>query len=144
MASSSMNADEAAIRRQEAARWIRVAAEDMRVARTCLRMEPPAVGVAAYHAQQAAEKLLKGLLVVAAIDFRMTHDLDWLASAVLPQYPDLRDALDVLRPLTSWGVAYRYPGPEPEPEPLPASGDVARVIDLLSELAGRLRTASAA
>jgi len=106
-------------------------------------MEPPAVGVAAYHAHQAAEKLLKGFLVVAAVDFRKTHDLDWLANAALPQYPDLQDALDVLRPLTSWGVAYRYPGPETEPEPLPPSADVGQVIDLLGELAARLRTLSA-
>lgn len=139
-----MNANEAAVRRQEAARWLTVAAEDMRVARACLRMEPPAVGVAAYHAHQAAEKLLKGFLVVAAVDFRKTHDLDWLANAALPQYPDLQDTLDVLRPLTSWGVAYRYPGPEPEPEPLPPSADVGRVIDLLGELAARLRTLPAA
>lgn len=139
-----MNANEAAIRRQEAARWLTVAAEDMRVARACLRMEPPAIGVAAYHSQQAAEKLLKGLLVVAAVEFRMTHDLDWLAGAVLPHYPELRDRLDVLRPLTLWGVAYRYPGPEPEPEPLPPSDDVAQVLDLLGELAARLRRPSAA
>ena len=134
-----MNADEAAERRREAGRWMVIAREDVRVARTCLRMEPPAIGIAAYHSHQAAEKLLKALLIVAAAEFRMTHDLHWLASAALHHYPELGDPLAVLPSLNPWGVAYRYPGPEPEPEPLPPSDDIERAIELLEALAARLR-----
>ncbi|MGD9616692.1 MAG: HEPN domain-containing protein [Alphaproteobacteria bacterium] len=138
-----MNADEDAERRREAARWMIIAREDMRVAHACLRMEPPAIGVAAYHSHQAAEKLLKGLLIVAAAEFRMTHDLNWLASAVLSYYPELEDIVAVLPPLNPWGVAYRYPGPEPEPEPLPSSGDIKGKLELMETLAARLRALAA-
>src|SRR4051812_11225499 len=135
----SMNADEDAERRREAARWRVIASEDLRVARACLQMEPPAIGVAAYHSNQAAEKLLKGLLIVAAAEFRMTHDLNWLVSAVLPHYPDLRDPMAVLPLLNPWGIAYRYPGPEPEPEPLPPRDEIEQAIALLEKLAARVR-----
>jgi HEPN domain-containing protein len=138
-----MNGDEDAERRREAARWRVIASEDMRVARGGLRMDPPAIGVAAYHSQQAAEKLLKGLLIVAAAEFRMTHDLNWLASAVLRHYPELRDSVAPLPSLNPWGVAYRYPGTEPELEPLPCSEDIEHVIELLETLAARLRALAA-
>jgi HEPN domain len=47
-------------------------------------------GQGAYNCQQAAEKLIKGLLVLAAAPFRKTHDLDELSEAAAPIYPDLR------------------------------------------------------
>src|SRR5712691_1568305 len=134
-----MNADEALERRREATRWLVIAGEDARVARACLRMAPPAVGVAAYHCHQAAEKILKGLLIIAAADFRMTHDLDRLATLTLPHYPQSQDLVEVLRPLSPWGIAYRYPSPDAVPEPLPASGEVERVLNILDALAGHLR-----
>src|SRR5205807_2517939 len=80
--SPSMNADNA-IRRREAARWLVIVDEDVRVAIACLRMDDPAPGSAAYHCQQAAEKVVKGLLVVARITFTRTHDLDELVDLAL-------------------------------------------------------------
>jgi HEPN domain-containing protein len=138
-----MNADEDAERRREAARWRVIAVEDMRVARACLGMEPPAIEAAAYHSHQAAEKLLKALLIVAAAEFRMTHDLNWLGSVVLRYYPELEDIVSALPPLNPWGVAYRYPGPEPDSEPLPSSEEVERAIERLETLTARLRALSA-
>ena len=44
-----MNGDEASERRREAAGWLAIAREDVRVARACLSLDPPARGVAAYH-----------------------------------------------------------------------------------------------
>ncbi|WP_162488549.1 hypothetical protein [Azospirillum lipoferum] len=41
---------------EAAGRWWIVAAEDLRVVRACLSIEPPSLGNAAYHCQQAAEK----------------------------------------------------------------------------------------
>jgi HEPN domain-containing protein len=138
-----MKSDEALTRRREAARWLVIAAEDTRVAAACLRMRPPAIGVAAYHSHQAAEKLLKGLLITAAVDFRMTHDLVRLTAIVQPHYPELHETLELLRPLTSWGIAYRYPGPEFVTEPLPSGAEVERVLNLLGAVAMRLRALSA-
>ena len=45
--------------------WLAVAEEDRRVAAACIAMEPPLRGVAAFHCQQAVEKLLKGFLTLA-------------------------------------------------------------------------------
>jgi hypothetical protein len=51
-----MNGDDVFERRREAASWLAIAREDVRVAQACLSLDPPAVGVAAYHCQKAAEK----------------------------------------------------------------------------------------
>ena len=62
-------------RRREAGRWLTVAAADMRAVRLCLDADEPMFGIAAYHCQQAAEKVVKGMLVVAGIPFAKTHDM---------------------------------------------------------------------
>jgi hypothetical protein len=46
-----------------------------------------------------------------------THDLGALVERAIPYVPDLADGLNPLRPLSVWGVAYRYPTVEEEPEP---------------------------
>jgi HEPN domain-containing protein len=135
-----MSAAEAEERRREASRWADIAAEDSRVAQACLRLEQPALGMAAYHCQQAAEKLLKGLLIIAGVDFAPTHDLNRLTSAAEAHFPDALALFEAIRPLTPWGVAYRYPGPDPVPEPLPSVAEVERVLSVIAGLAARLRT----
>jgi HEPN domain-containing protein len=135
MESWSMNADETETRRHEAARWLAIAKEDARVARGCLRLEIPAPGSAAYHCQQAAEKVVKGLLVIAGAAFTRTHDMDELADVALVHYPKQKPALEAVRRLTFWGIAYRYPGPEDVPEPLPSEEDIERTISNIEALA---------
>jgi HEPN domain-containing protein len=138
-----MSGDEAAERRRETAGWLAIAREDVRVARARLSLDPPAHGVAAYHCQQAAEKLVKGLLVAASAPFRKTHDLDELADLAVSHYPECRNLLDAIRSLTVWGVAYRYPGMEDIPEPVPGEVELRRTIDLLERLAERLQPVTA-
>jgi HEPN domain len=75
--------------RDEAKAWLAKADEDLAAVRACLDARSSLRGVAAYHCQQAAEKLIKGLLVLAATPFRKTHDLDELSASVVPVYPDL-------------------------------------------------------
>jgi len=65
-----------AIQRQEAQRWLDIAVEDIEVARASAGLPRPRLGAAAYHLQQACEKILKGLLVLAGQRIRKTHDLD--------------------------------------------------------------------
>src|ERR1700733_4605054 len=85
--------------------WLRHAGDDARIARGCLDLAPPAHGGAAYHCQQAVEKLLKGFLVLADIDFRRTHDLDTLADSALRHFPVLRrPLLTTIGAWTAWGV----------------------------------------
>jgi HEPN domain-containing protein len=126
-------------RRREAGRWLVIALEDIRVARMCLAMAEPARGAAAYHCQQAAEKLIKGLLVAAAIDFRKTHDLDELADLAASSYPDCQAVLDATRPFTVWGLAYRYPSVEDSAEPEQTESVLQHALAVADQLAGRLR-----
>ena len=138
-----MNGDDEAERRREAAGWLIVAREDVRVARACLALDPPALGVAAYHSQQAAEKLAKGLLVAAGVAFRRTHDIDELADLAASNYPECGDLLNQIRPLTVWGIAYRYPATEDIPEPVPDSAELHHTIGIIEQLARRLHAATA-
>jgi HEPN domain-containing protein len=129
-----MNGNDAAERRREAAGWLAIAREDLRVAHACLSLDPPARGVAAYHCQQAAEKLAKGLLVAASVPFRKTHDMDELADLAASSYPECRNLLDAVRMLTLWGFAYRYPGTEDIVEPVPEEAELRRTIELVERL----------
>jgi HEPN domain-containing protein len=139
-----MSGEDASERRREAAGWLAIAREDLRVGRACLSLDPPARGVAAYHCQQAAENLIKGLLVAASTPFRKTHDLDELADLAVSNYPECHTLLDAIRPLTVWGFAYRYPGTEEISEPVPDEAELRHTINLIEGLAGRLQTAAIA
>jgi HEPN domain-containing protein len=119
--------------------WMRHAQDDVRIARGCLGLDPPALGGATYHCQQAAEKLLKGFLVRGGIDFRRTHDLSVLGDMVRSGFPGLGIALTTVDSWTAWGVAYRYPA-ENGPEPEPSAEELFRPLTLIAELDAALRS----
>lgn len=95
---SDIDENVASHRRSEAERWLGLAGEDARVARLCLAAAPPALASAAFHTQQAAEKVLKGFLVLAEIRFGKTHDLDRLTALAGPAYPYLGPLFEAVRP----------------------------------------------
>jgi HEPN domain-containing protein len=124
-------------RRQEAGRWLGVAIADMRVMRMCLEAAQPEAGIAAYLCQQAAEKLVKGLLVVAGVRFARTHDMARLGDLAAAHYPALRDLLEATGRLTAWSYAYRYPGVEEVVEPSPTV--LRQLLMIVEQIADRLR-----
>ena len=126
-------------RHREAQRWFALADEDVRVARSCAAMEPPALSSAAFHTQQAAEKVLKGLLVLAEVRFRKTHDMNELAGLAAPVYPELRADIDATRPLTVWGVAFRYPSLEDIEDPVPDVDTLEAMLTTISRLSEAMR-----
>ena len=129
----------------EARRWFAKADEDMRAVEALLSLAPPAVGLAALHCQQAAEKILKGLLIAARQRAGKTHNLGGLATAVAQAFPALRDDLDPFRPLTPWFVATRYPDIDVEPQPTAAEvNEVLQRLHALREKAGALDPTDAA
>lgn len=69
--------------RLEARRWLAIVEEDIDVAVAAAGLSR--LGASAYHVQQAAEKLIKALLVLAAEPFRRTHDLDDLVAQRPPR-----------------------------------------------------------
>jgi HEPN domain-containing protein len=125
-------------RKREAARWLAVALVDRRVAETCLAMNPPTFGIAAYHCQQATEKLIKGKLIIAGTHFPKTHDLRALGAMAATHYPQWRDLFVACIEWTSWGHAYRYPSLEEEMEPSAEAIDEA--LQTIDTLAHHLRS----
>ena len=120
---------------EEARRWVAIADKDLRAVAICLQAKPPATETAAYHCQQAAEKLLQALLVAAARPTRKTHDLDELASLVAEVHPDLASLVRNCCFMTRWGFVYRYPiesgGAAPQ---APTGAEIGVAQAMLSEL----------
>lgn len=55
--------------------WLEFAAMDLDSAQFLLGMRPVPVEIICYHCEQAAEKLLKAVLVAADVEPPKTHDL---------------------------------------------------------------------
>ncbi len=95
-------------RSAEALRWLEFARRDLRIV-AALHADPALFTAACVHAQQAAEKSLKAVLVLHDLPVPFTHDLAYLRRLVgdhLPPGPS-QDDLDRLN---RWGAASRYPG----------------------------------
>ena len=69
-----------------------------------------------FHAQQAAEKLLKGFLVFHGRALPRTHDLIALLSACVQVTPGLAKLQQDCQRLTQYAVASRYPDDLYEPD----------------------------
>lgn len=88
--------------------WLKNAISDLAIA----QIELPEGGMyeqLCFHAQQAAEKSIKALLLHLGIDFPFTHNIQLLVSLLpldIQSQPDFREAVI----LTSYAVLTRYPG----------------------------------
>lgn len=113
-----------------AVRWLSKARTDLALATVILERGPdmdPWVGC--FHAQQAAEKALKALLVARGVEPPHTHDLGALA-AVMPDDLVLAVSEDDLGDLTTYATGPRYvfdAGTETE-EPSWAEAELAVVV----------------
>ena len=65
-----------------------------------------------FHAQQAAEKALKAVLVEERVSFGRSHDLAYLLS-LLPNTRSIPPLLIELPLLNKFAVQFRYPGEIP-------------------------------
>ena len=89
--------------------WFSKADEDLELARRALGPDRPLPAMACFHAQQCAEKYLKGYLVVHEVPFRLVHDLPYLirlGTGLNPALADLRPAAEILNEYSS---ITRYP-----------------------------------
>jgi len=109
--------------------WLRHAKSDLAVA-----TQPPPEGVLyetlCYHAQQAAEKCLKAVLVDAGVAFPFTHSLARLITIVQNSGVAWDTNLDQAAELTEYAVESRYPGASRQI----TAGDLQQA----TELAGRV------
>jgi HEPN domain-containing protein/predicted nucleotidyltransferase len=90
--------------------WLRQAWSDLAVADMVLANGEMDPDPACYHAQQAAEKALKAVLVFLQVQYAFTHDLDAIREDI-PSGWDVRREFRNLKKLSEWAFKARYPGP---------------------------------
>ena len=103
---------------REVQAWLVVVDRDMKAIRNNLYGPDPEPQMAAYHCQQAVEKLAKMLLVAAGMMPPKSHDIDGLV-ARLPTGHPLAQRIAGLAHLTAFISAARYPGAGIFDDPLP-------------------------
>ena len=118
--------------------WVAKADSDFRTAKHLCVGGATFVDGATFHAQQAAEKYLKALLVWHQIEFPKTHDIAALLKLAESADPEIPQLLTDATELTPYGVEYRYPGDYPEA----TLDDAKQAVDLAtlvrSEILSRL------
>ena len=97
--------------------WLVHVEADLDAAWSCGRGPRARLDRAAYLVQQAAEKLVKAVLVALEVDPPHTHDIAQIAAELQSDAP-FRDRLSALSSLTPYATGFRYPTPQ-EPTPLP-------------------------
>jgi HEPN domain-containing protein len=90
--------------------WLEKAHKDLRAAVILLRVDVRDYENAGFHAQQAAEKFIKALLVRHQIEFPKTHSIALLRQLVAQADQTLAEHLAPADALTPYGVEFRYPG----------------------------------
>jgi HEPN domain-containing protein len=101
---------------REALRWLEYADEDIRVAQL-LAKEDNLTASAAFHCQQAVEKMAKAVLVALGIRYPKIHDLAELGRLVNNYRPEIGSTIAELSGITDWYVAGRYPAADFMPLP---------------------------
>lgn len=89
--------------------WLDLAEQDLGAAEYLLGMRPVPVEIICYHCEQAAEKMLKGVLVHFDVDPPKTHDLVQLCKLCIGLDERFGQLADSCLELTPYGVQIRYP-----------------------------------
>jgi len=96
---------------EDAREWISRARSDLALARA--KPEGVYLEDLCFHAQQAAEKAIKALLIWHGVEFPYVHDLAALLTLVEKGTGDLPDSIRRAERLTRFAVEARYPGAAP-------------------------------
>ncbi len=102
------------VKREIVRQWLNRAEEDFYVADHLFTGKTPYLRAIGFHAQQAAEKFLKALLVHYQIEFPKTHDLAELLDLVASVDTSIAERLNDAMALNPYGVEMRYPSDFPE------------------------------
>jgi HEPN domain-containing protein len=92
-----------------AQRWLARADHDIITAKQTLLLEDGPTDTPCFHAQQAIEKALKGLLTGNQVAFPRTHDLLRVLDLALPLMPDLDLYRERFADMETYAVDIRYP-----------------------------------
>ena len=123
-----MSADRETI--NEARSWFAKAMVDLRAGALEIGTNPTLNTDIVFHAQQAAEKSIKGFLCYHETAFRKTHNLVELGEACVDIDAQLEPLLKRAAALTEYAWRYRYPGEVEDPDDREAIAalDLAREV----------------
>lgn len=99
--------------------------------------EPPN-RLAAFHLQQAAEKLIKAVRLGHGLRVTAEHNLELLIGE-LPRDDSWRTKLLVLESLSSYATSYRYPSPSGRRKDAPRGDEVLVWIKTIAGLSAEAR-----
>ncbi len=88
--------------------WLRYARGDLEMARRSAPGVP--LEFPCFHAQQAAEKAIKGLMIRLEVDFPYIHDLGALLAMLREAGEAVPESVAEAETLTPYAAATRYPG----------------------------------
>jgi len=114
---------------EQARKFLAKAAEDEALLDAVLAKPEVSDSIYGFHAQQAAEKLLKALLSVHAVRFPKTHDLHELVNLLENAGETLPPELTRVDELTPFAVEWRY-----DYHTAPASFDRVKARDLVAKV----------
>jgi HEPN domain-containing protein len=100
--------------------------------------DPPLRDSAAFHCQQAVEKLLKDFLTLAGKRSRRTHSLEQLRTLAQQSFPDIAELVASATGWSDWRFEFRYPHEDAPPEPEEA--ELGAALALIDELTRCLRS----
>ena len=89
--------------------WFKKAENDLINAEITIKMENPPCDTICFHAQQCAEKYIKGFLTFNEIYFPKTHSIEGLVELCKQIVPEIESELEDVEILSSYGVEVRYP-----------------------------------
>jgi HEPN domain-containing protein len=90
--------------------WLRLARMDIATSRHMFdTYYPKPLEVICFHAQQAAEKMLKCYLISQCIEVPKTHDLQVLCDMCIERHERFNEIYDAAVLLTRYAVIPRYP-----------------------------------
>lgn len=118
--------------------WFLKVSLDLRSAQVDAAADPPILEDILFHAQQAAEKAMKGFLTWHQQPFGKTHDLRQLARACRALDPTLESVLATAIPLTSYAWTFRYPGHPENPTSDEAQEALAVARETVDAIVSRL------
>ena len=94
---------------RETKSWLGIAKSDLGAGQSLCTHETFSTQ-AAFFAQQAAEKVIKGFLVWHQVRFKKDHDIRYLGNLALEKDGALREVIDEAVALNPFAVTFRYPG----------------------------------
>ena len=118
--------------------WLLRAEEDLLLGDVALRSKRTFANGATFHAQQAAEKAMKGFLTWNRTPFGKTHFLAEVGHACCAIDPTLEESVRRSVPLTEYAWKSRYPGDWTEPTREEALRAVMLAQSLFSAIVARL------